>query len=313
MLRNKMDLEQKLTAPKFCRKISIRKGDKFVLVEQMVEDFMPSRTTLREAGRTLEIEHHLSLGHIRDQYLSPGSASCTVQLKDDLEIVSPDLDAPEKLRILDQRYGQQAEVAERIASLASSQIEQAVKAAEDVYLRNSGAFSDPYQYEDPRIEPVTFTTGSEAELRARITDLFHAFPKIFDAVPEPRVFVHTEFNGNPAAFNVHLSHNSHSWQAESYLLSLVKQIVRENTPRGHCYRSKTGLLERRSDFHKDSLLVTIAPTAPTPEQIQKARQNTSALFDKYRLTLNPELFEQDPLKSSQRKAAGNGNLGLSVS
>jgi hypothetical protein len=58
-------------------------------------------------------------------------------------------------------------------------------------------------------------------LRARITDLFHAIPKIFDAVPEPRVFVHTEFDETPASFNVHLLHNSHRWQAESYLLSLV--------------------------------------------------------------------------------------------
>lgn len=310
---NKMDLKQTLTAPKFCRKVSIRKGDKSVLVEQMVEDFMPNRTTLREAGRTLEIEHHLSLGQIRDQYLSPGSASCNVHLKDDLEIVFLDLDAPEKLKILDQRYGQQVEVVEKIASLASLQIEQAVKATEDVYLRNSGAFSDPYQYEDSRTEPVSFRTGSEAELRARITDLFHAFPKIFEVVPEPRVFVYTEFDETPASFNVHLSHNGHSWEAESYLLSLVKQIVRESTPRGCCYRSKTGLLERRSDFHKDSLFVTIAPTAPTPEQIQKSRQNTSALFEKYRLTLNPELFEQNPLKSSQREAAVNGDPRLSVS
>lgn len=313
MLGNKMDLEEKLTAPKFWRKISIQIDNKVVQVEQWVDDFMPSRTTLRNAERTEEIEHHLTLGQIRDKYLSGGSASSTVHLKDDLEIFFPELDAPENLKIFDRRYGQQAEVAEKIASPALLQIEQAVKAAEDVYLRNNGAFSNPYQYEDPRIEPVTFTTGSEAELRARITDLFHAFPKIFDAVPEPRVFVYTEFNENPAAFKVHLSHNGHSWQPESYLLSLVKQIVRENTPRGYCYRSKTGLLERRSDFHKDSLLVTIAPTAPTPEQIQNARQNTSGLFEKYRLTLNPELFEQDPLKSSQRKAAGNGNLGLSVS
>lgn len=310
---NKMDLKETLTAPTFCRKINIRKGDKSVLVEQMVGDFMPSRTTLREAGRTRDIGHHLSLGHIRDEYLSPGPASCTVHLKDDLEIVFLDLDAPEKLKILDQRYGQQVEVAERIASLAPSQMEQAVKAAEDVYLRNSGAFSDPYQYEDPRAEPVTFRSGSEAELRARITDLFHAFPKIFEVVSEPRVFVYTEFDETPASFNIHLLHNSHSWEAESYLLSLVKQIVRENTPRGYCFRSGTGGLERRSDFHKDSLFVTIAPTAPTPEQVQKARQNTSALFEKYRLTLNPELFEQNPLRSSQGKAAGNGNLGLSVS
>jgi hypothetical protein len=307
-----MDLEQILTTPKFSRKISIRTGDKVVLVEQMVEDFMPSRTTLRVADETRAIEHNLTIGQIRDQYLSTGRASCTVHLKDDLEIVFLDLDAPEKLKILDQRYRQQAEVVEAISPLAPLQIEHAVKAAEDVYLRNSDAFSDPYQYEDPRIEPVSFTTGSEAELHARITELFHAFPKIFEAVPEPRVFVYTEFNDHPAAFNVHLSHNCYSWQAESYLLSLVKQIVRENTPRGYCYRSGTGGLERRSDFHKDALFVTIAPTAPTPEQIQKARQNTSALFEKYQLTLSPELFEQTPLKNSQRKAAGNGNCGVSV-
>ena len=310
---NKMDLEQTLTAPKFWRKISIRRGGKVVHVEQLVEDYMPSRTTLREATQTSEIEHHLTLGQMRDRYLSPGPASCTVHLKEDLEIVFLDLDAPEKLRILDGRYGQQAEVADKIASLGLLQIEGAVKTAEEVYLGNSGAFSDPYQYEDSRIEPVTFRTGSEAELRARITELFHAFPKVFEAVPEPRVFVYTEFNENPAAFKVHLSHNCQHWTAENYLLSLVKQIVRENTPRGYCYRSGTGRLERRSDFHKDSLFIAIAPTAPTAQQIQQARQNTSAAFEKYRLTLNPELFEQTPLRSRGRKTAGNGRLGIQCS
>jgi len=310
---NKMDLEQTLTAPKFWRKISIRRGEKVVHVEQLVEDYTPSRTTLRESTQTSEIEHHLTLGQIRDRYLSPGPASCTVHLKEDLEIVFLDLEVPEKLKILDERYGQQAEVAEKVTSLGLLQIEEAVKTAEAVYLRNSGAFSDPYQHEDPRIEPVTFRTGSEAELRARITELFHAFPKIFEAVPEPRVFVYTEFNETPASFNVHLSHNSHRWQAQEYMLSLLRQIVRENTPRGLCYRSGTGRLERRSDFHKDALFIAITPTAPTQEQIQQARRNTTAAFEKYQLILNPELFEQNPLKSNRRKTAGNGRLGIQCS
>jgi len=307
-----MDLEQTLTAPTFWRKISLQRGDKIVRVEQLVEDFMPKRT-LVWGSPAREVEHNLTLGQIRDQKFSPGPASCTVHLKDDLDLLFADLDAPQKLKILDTRHGQEAEVMEEIASMAAMRIEEAVKTSEDVYLRNSAAFSDPYQYEDSRTEPVTFKTGSESELRARITDLFHAFPKIFEVVPEPRVFVYTEFNETPASFNVHLSQSGRSWEAESYLLSLVKQIVRENTPRGCCYRSKTGLLERRSDFQKDSLFVTITLTAPMPEQIQKARQNTSALFEKYRLTLNPELFEQTPLKSSHRKSSGNGDVGLTVS
>lgn len=273
---------------------------------------MPSRTTLRHGNRTQDIKHHLTLGQIRDRFLPPGPATCSVHLKDDLEVVFVDLVAPEKVNILDHRYGQQAEVVQKFPSLAAMQIEEAVKTAEDAYLKNSGAFSDPYQFEDPRSEPVTFRIGSEAELRARIIELFHAFPRIFEAVPEPRVFVYTEFDENPAAFNVHLSHNGHRWEAENYLLSLLKQIVRENTPRGHCYRSSTGQLERRSDFQKDSLLITVVPTAPTPEQIQQARRNTSAAFEKYQLTLNTELFEQNPLKRSARETCGNGRLGLSL-
>lgn len=304
-----MDLEQTLTAPTFWRKISIRRGDRIVRVEQLVEDFMPSRTIL-QGSPAHEIDHHLTLGQMRDQKLSHGPASCTVHLKDDLDVVFSDLDAPEKLKILDTRYGQEAEAAVRIASIAAMQVEEAVKTAEDAYLLNSGGFSDPYQYEDPRVEPVSFKTGSEAELRARITDLFHAFPKIFDAVAEPRVFVYTEFDEKPAAFNVHLSRNGRHWQAESYLLSLIKQTVRENTPRGYCYRSGTGRLERKSDFHKDALFIAIVLKAPTPEQIPQARRNTSALFEKYGLTLNPELFEQNPLKAAERKIGGNGDLGL---
>lgn len=303
-----MDLEETLTAPAFWRKISIQRGDKIVRVEQLVEDFTPSQTIVR-GSPVREVEHHATLGQIRDQKLSAGPASCTVHLKDDLDIVFVDLDAPQKLMILDTRYGQETEATERIASMAAMQIEEAVKTAEEAYLRNSGSFSDPYQYEDRRAEPVSFRTGSEVELRARITDLFHAFPKIFEVVPEPRVFVYTEFDETPAAFNIHLPRNGRHWQVESYLLSLVKQIVRENTPRGYCYRSGTGRLERKSDFHKDALFVAIVLTAPTPEQIPQARRNTSALFEKYGLTLNPELFDQNPLKAAERKIGGNGNLG----
>jgi hypothetical protein len=305
----RMDLEQTVTAPTFWRKISLQRGDKIVRVEQLVEDFMPSRTILR-GSPAHEIEHHLTLGQMRDQKFSPGPVSCTVHLKDDLDIAFEDLDAPQKLKILDKRYGQEAEVTERVASMAAMRIEEAVKTAEDVYLRSSGAFSDPYQHEDPRTEPVTFKTGSEVELRARITDLFHAFPKIFEIVPEPRVFVYTEFDQNPAAFNIHLSHNGDHWQVESYLLSLVKQIVRENTPRGYCYRSRTGQLERKSDFCKDALFIAIVLAPPTPEQIQQARRNTSTVFEKHGLTLNPELFEQNPLKAAEGKVVGNGDSGL---
>lgn len=304
-----MDLEQTLTAPTFWRKISIQRGDKIVRVEQLVEDFMPGRTILR-GSPPHEIDHHATLGQMRDQKLSAGPASCTVHLKDDLDVVFADLDAPQRLKILDTRYGQEAEATEEFPSMAALRIEEAIKTAEEAYLRNSGAFSDPYQYEDSRIEPVSFKTGSEAELRARITDLFHAFPKIFDAVPEPRVFVYTEFDEKPAAFNVHLSRNGRHWQVESYLLSLIKQIVRENTPSGYCFRSGTGRLERKSDFHKDALFIAIVLKAPTPEQIPQARRNTAALFEKYGLTLNPELFEQNPLKAAERKSGGNGDLGL---
>jgi len=270
---------------------------------------MPSRTIL-QGSPAHEVDHHLTLGQMRDQKLSPGPASCTVHLKDDLNIVFSDLDAPQKLTIFDTRYREEAEATERIASMAAFQVEEAVKTAEDAYLRNSGAFSDPYQYEDPRAEPVSFKTGSEAELRARITDLFHAFPKVFDVVPDPRVFVYTEFNEKPAAFNVHLSRNGRHWQVETYLLSLVKQIVRENTPRGYCYRSGTGRLERKSDFHKDALFIAIVLAAPTPEQIPEARRNTAGLFEKYGLELNPELFDQNPLKAAERKIGGNGDMGI---
>lgn len=304
-----MDLEQTLTAPTFWRKISIQRGDTIVRVEQLVEDFMPSRTIL-QGSPAHEIDHHLTLGQMRDQKLSHGPASCTVHLKDDLNLVFSDLDAPQKLTIFDTWYREEAEATERIPSLAAMQIEAAVKTAEDAYVRNSGPFSDPYQYEDSRTEPVSFKTGSEAELRARIADLFHAFPKIFDAVPEPRVFVYTEFDEKPAAFNIHLSRNGRHWQVESYLLSLVKQIVRENTPRGYCYRSHTGRLERKSDFHKDALFIAIVLTAPTPEEIPQARRNTAGLFEKYGLELNAELFEQNPLTPAEQETGGNGDMGI---
>lgn len=303
-----MDLEHTLTAPTFWRKISLQRGDKIVRVEQLVEDFMPSRTIL-QGSPSREVEHHLTLGQMRDQKFSPGPATCTVHLKEDLDVVFADLDAPQRLKILDRRYGQETEVAEKAASMTAMRIEEAVNAAEEAYLRNSGAFSDPYQYEDARSEPVSFKTGSDAELRARITDLFHAFPKIFETVPEPRVFVYTEFDETPAAFNVHLSQKGSHWQVETYFLSLLKQIVRENTPRGYCYRSSTGQLERKSDFHKDALFIAIVLTAPTSEQIPQARRNTAGLFEKYGLTLNPELFDQNPLKAAERKSEGNGDLG----
>ncbi len=269
---------------------------------------MPSRTIL-QGSPSREVEHHLTLGQMRDQKFSPGPATCTVHLKEDLDVVFADLDAPQWLKILDRRYGQETEIAEKAASMTAMRIEEAVKAAEEAYLRNSRAFSDPYQYEDARSEPVSFKTGSEVELRARITDLFHAFPKIFETVPEPRVFVYTEFDEIPAAFNVHLSHKESRWQVENYFLSLLKQVVRENTPRGYCYQSGKGQLERKSDFRKAALLIAIALTAPKPEQIPAARRNTYGLFEKYGLTLKAELFDQNPLKAAEQKVDGNGNLG----
>jgi len=84
----------------------------------------------------------------------------------------------------------------------------------------------------------------------------------------------------------------------------VKPITRENTPSGYCSRNGTGALERRSNFHKDSLFLTITPETPTHEQVQKARQNTTARFEKYGLTLNPEIFEQNPLRRDKSKPPG---------
>lgn len=293
-----MDLENKLTAPKFCRKLSLRKDQRSALIVQEVEDFLPHRTTLYEAGRIQELAHDTSLGFVRDRFLSSGPASCVVHLKEDIEVIIHDIDTPKKLSIEDKRYGQNAEIAESLAALAPMQIEEANKAAEAVYLRHNAVFTDPYQYVDPREEPLNFITGSEAELRARIADLFHAFPKIFETVPEPRFFVYTGFDRTEAAFNAHASHHGHKWNAENYFLSLARQIIRENTPQGFCYRSRTGGLERRGEFQKDALVLTVVPGTPSPKQVQAARDKISAFFSRYGLTLNPEIFEGFPFQEA---------------
>lgn len=297
-----------IEAPKFWRKVSLQQGEKNIQIEQFVEDFAPSRTTVKAEGQTSQIEHGLTLGCIREKHLPPGSATCTVHLKDDLDIIFPDMGAAGKLRIRDRRYQQEAEVAEHIGSLAEMQIEEAVKAAEEAYLKNNASFTDPYQREDSRVVPITFKTGSEEALCSQLTALLHSFPKIFELVPGPRVFVYTEFNEQPASFNIHLWHQGQTWKAEDFFLSMVKPIIRENTPTGHCYRNGTGELERVSEFDKDSLLLTIAPDPPTPEQVQKARQHITTKFDRYGLTLNPEIFQQNPLKPHQGKAGGNGKF-----
>jgi len=304
--RNKMEnqLREPIEAPTFWRKLSLQQGKKVIRVEQLVEDFAPSRTTVREEGKGSDIKPDLTLGSIREQHLPPGAATCIVHLKEDVDIVFPDMDAPGKLKIHDRRYQQEFEVNEPIVSLADLQIEGVLQAAEEAYLKNNGPFSDPYQREDPRIVPIAFKTGSEEALRSQLTDLLHAFPKIFEAVPEPRLFVHTEFDRQPASFNIHLYHRGQTWQAENFFLALVKPIIRENTSSGCCYRNGTGELERRSDFHKDSLFLSIEPETPTQEQVQRARQNTTARFEKYRLTLNPEIFEQNPLRRGERKPPG---------
>jgi len=301
--RNNMEnrLREPIEAPTFWRKLSLQQGEKVILVEQLVEDFAPSRTTVREEGKRSDIEPHLTLGSIREKHLPPGAATCIVHLKEDVDIIFPDMDAPGKLKIHDHRYRQEFEVNEQLVSLAEIQIEGALQTAEEVYLRNNAPFSDPYEREDPRTVPIAFQTGSEEALRSQLTELLHAFPKIFEAVPEPRLFVHTEFDSHPASFNIHLYHRGQTWQAENFFLALVKPIIRENTPSGYCYRNGTGAIERRSDFHKDSLFLSIAPETPTQEQVQKARQNTTARFEKYGLTLNPEIFEQNPLRRDKSK------------
>jgi hypothetical protein len=319
-------LREPIEAPTFWRKVSLQQGKKVIRVEQLVEDFAPSRTTVREEGKTSDIEPDLTLGSIRGKYLPPGAATCIVHLKADLDIVFPDMDAPGKLRIHDHRYQQEFEVNEHIVSLADMKIEGVLQTAEEAYLKNNTLFSDPYQREDPRIVPIAFKTGSEEALRSQLTDLLHAFPKIFEAVPEPRVFVHTEFDSHPASFNIHLYHRGQIWQAENPFLALVELIIRENTPSGYCYRNGTGALERRSEFHKDSLFLSIEAETPTQEQVRQARQNTTASFAKYGLTLNPEIFEHNPLRRDKRKPPGGrfalmtllvglgilGSLGLPV-
>jgi len=297
-------LREPIEAPTFWRKVSLQQGKKIVQVEQLVEDFAPSRTTVREEGKASDIKPDLTLGAIREKHLPPGAATCIVHLKEDVDIVFPDMDAPGKLKLHDRRYQQEFEVNEHIASLAGMQIEDVLQTAEEAYLKNNAPFSNPYQREDPRIVPIAFETGSEEALRSQLTDLLHAFPKIFEAVPEPRVFVHTEFDRHPASFNIHLYHQGQTWQAENFFLALVKPIIQENTPSGSCYRNGTGALERRSDFHKDSLFLSIEPEKPTQEQVQKARQNTTARFEKYGLTLNPEIFEQNPLRRGEKKPPG---------
>lgn len=261
---------------------------------------MPRRTVLLGAPEK-EIEPHLSLGQIRDRFLGAGPAACTVHLKEDLEVVFLNLDGSAGLKIADQRYREQITSGATIC-LGTLQIHEAVAAAERIYLEHTHSFSDPYQCEDTRKEPVTFKTGSEAGLRSQITDLFYSFPKIFETIPEPRIFVYTEFEASPACFNIHLAHADQQWQPENYLLSLLKQIVRENTPCGYCYKSRSGQLERRSDFQKDSLFLSVALAPPTRDQITRARENTSAVFQKYRLQLNNELFDQNPLQSSSERA-----------
>lgn len=295
-----MDLRPTLTAPKIWRKITIKRAEAAIRVEQELEDFMPRRTVLLGA-QVQEIEPHLSLGQIRDRFLGAGPATCTVHLKEDLEVIFLNLDSSAGLKISDQRYGEQITSGEAVC-LGSLQIQEAVAAAETIYLQHTQSFSDPYQCEDPRKEPVTFKTGSEAALRSQITDLFHSFPRIFDKIPEPRIFVYTEFEASPASFNIHLAHAEQQWQPENYLLSLLKQIVRENTPCGYCYRSRSGQLERRSAFQKDALFLSVALAAPTREQITQARQNTSAVFQKYRLQLNNELFDQNPFQCDSERA-----------
>jgi len=307
---NKMEkqLREPIEAPRFWRKISLQQGDKLIIVEQLVEDFAPSRTTLQDGGKRSDVEPDVTLRSIRQRYLAPGAASCTVHLKEDLDIIFADLDDPTKLKIRDRRYQQEYDVNAETGALADMQIEGAVNTAEEAYLKNNTAFGDPYQRADPRTVPIAFKTGSEAALRLELTELLHSFPKIFEVVPEPRVFVHTEFDNHPASFNIHLFHRGQTWQAENYFLSLVKPLIRENTPSGYCYRNGTGTLERRSEFRKDSLFLSIEPGVPTPEQVQMARQNTTARFEKFGLTLNPQIFEQNPLKRDEGKPP-RGKLG----
>jgi hypothetical protein len=301
-------LREPIEAPTFWRKVSLQQGKKVVQVEQLVEDFAPSRTTVREEGKASDIKPDLTLGAIREKHLPPGAATCIVHLKEDVDIVFPDMDAPGKLKLHDRRYQQEFEANEHIASLAGMQIEDVLQTAEEAYLKNNAPFSNPYQREDPRIVPIAFETGSEEALRSQLTDLLHAFPKIFEAVPEPRVFVHTEFDSHPASFNIHLYHRGQIWQAENPFLALVELIIRGNTPSGYCYRNGTGALERRSEFHKDSLFLSIEPETPTQEQVRQARQNAAASFAKYGLTLNPDIFEHNPLRRDKKRHRAEGSL-----
>jgi len=256
---------------------------------------MPSRSLVKIRDKEFEVGHDSTPKQLRDNYLPEKEVDCVVHLARDLDVIFQRIFARGPIRLVDRCYQEPADINEEPPPVENLEAEPLIGLAEKTYLRNNSRFPDPYQHEDARVEPLGFEKGSSDDLTAGITDLFQAFPTIFEKISEPRVFVYSKFDKTPASVNAHLWENGRLWQAGEFFMKLLTQIVFENTPVGYRYASGTEGLARRSQFKREPLMIPIIPSRPSLQEVTIARRQVESRFNKYGLVLNPRMFDQLPI------------------
>lgn len=256
---------------------------------------MPSRSVVKIRDKEFEVRHDSTPKKLRDQYLPEKEVDCVVHLARDLDVVFQKIFARGPVRLMDRCYQEQADINEPAPPVENLEAEPLMGLAEKTYLRHNSRFRDPYQQEDSRVEPLRFEKGSSDDLTAGITDLFQAFPTIFEKVPEPRVFVYSKFDRTPASATTHLWENGRLWQPGEFFMKLLTQIVFENTPVGCRYVSGTEGLARRSQFKRESIVIPVIASRPSLQEVTIARREVESRFSKYGLILNPRMFDQLPI------------------
>jgi hypothetical protein len=284
-----------ISAPTFWRSYTLNAEGGALQFSQLVEEFMPSRSLVKIRDKEFEVRHDSTPRQLRDAYLPEREVDCVVHLARDLDVIFQRIFAHGPVRLVDRCYQEQADLNEEAPSVENLEAEPLMGLTEKTYLRNNNRFQDPYQHEDPRVEPLRFEKGSSEDLAAGITDLFQAFPSIFDKIPEPRVFVYSKFDNTPASANAHLWENGRLWQTGEFFMKLLTQIVFENTPVGCRYASGTEGLARRSQFKRESILIPVIPSRPSLQEVTIARREVESRFNKYGLILNPRMFDQLPI------------------
>ena len=182
-----------------------------VRVEQAIRDHMPVSNRVYVGERGVKVADNLSLDTLERTILSARIKECRAQwLPDVVAIIRPHSAKP--IEFLDTKTQETVLCRAPATDLSTLDTTALWIRIEEAYLKEARRFSDPYQYADKRRSEIRFVRESPDELEFGITNLAHAFPKLYQkalsagrpALPGPRLLVYSGFDTHPPGFGLFL-------------------------------------------------------------------------------------------------------------